>query len=136
MNVYDLLSPDILDKANKKSGNELGWKLNDVPSVLLDAKRNNLASIGGQLQYIFSDGTCELYWQNIDSGKKHNEETWEKWVERSYNICLKNFKKLVKNNNFIKEANNSFEFIKEKIDKGVDVKENEYFILYFDKKPE
>ena len=133
MNEELLLSPEILMKATK-SGKEYGWKISDVPSVLSDAKNNNLANLGGQLQYVFPDGTCELYWMDIDAGARAEGESWKDWVEMSYEICSINFQALIKNSDFFKEAEGSSSFIKEKIKAGIDVTKNEAFILYFEKR--
>lgn len=125
-----LLSKHIRDKATK-SGDEYGWRLSDIPEVLLDAKNNNLVNVGGQLQYIFSDATCELYWLCIESTSRKQDELWADWVNRAYSECIDQFNKLMEVTDFRKEANDGFDYLKGKLDESVDLSEHEAFILYF-----
>lgn len=126
-----ILSSEILQKATKR-GNEYGWKLSDIPQVLLDAKNKKLANLGGQLQFRFPNATYELYWLDIDSGVKGERESWEAWVIRSYETCLQSFEALIKKVDFVKEAENSFPQIKEKVQTGINIRDFAVFILYFE----
>ena len=50
------LPKHILEKSIK-SGNEYGWKEADVIDAINSAVENGLAIIGGQIQFVFEDGT-------------------------------------------------------------------------------
>lgn len=67
------LPNEILQKAIV-SGNEYGWKRTDFKNVLEKAVENGLGIIGGQVQFKFPDGTCELYWQNMTRLKNKAEK--------------------------------------------------------------
>jgi hypothetical protein len=53
-----------------RSGNEFGWHRDSVLRTLAAARDAGLACLGGQVQFLFDDGTCELYWLNFDSSKR------------------------------------------------------------------
>ena len=99
MNAKFLLSKDIL-KISKKRGKENGWRLKDVPKVLEDAKNNNLANIGGQLQYTMPGGICELYWISIESSERKKNESWDDRVKRSYEECMEQYNSKIKDRRF------------------------------------
>ena len=54
------LPRDLHDKA-VRTGRELAWRLDDVFSVIDAAGQVGLACLGGQPQFVFPDGTCELF---------------------------------------------------------------------------
>lgn len=126
------LPKPILDKAIK-SGNEFGWRQSDFLEVVNAARKNSIAIIGGQIQYVFSDGTCELYWLSYDSTKRKDNEDWLTYCNRSADECIYKFNKLVSTVDIEKEAL-SFEFLLNKKSQGVDLNEHLIFILYFDDK--
>ena len=125
-----MLSQSILDLAVKKDG-EKGWKLSDVPEVAKDALKNNMGIIGGQIQYRLPRGTCELYWVNADPESKKENESWEEYVLRSYEEFLLKFKENVLSRDIQKEAIESFQFLKEKVEKGMDIEPYQVFLMYF-----
>ena len=67
------LSKELFRKSTK-SGKELGWKKVDFPKVIEFAKKNQIGIVGGQVQFVFPDGICELYWRNYDPEKRRKKE--------------------------------------------------------------
>lgn len=120
----------ILEKAIK-SGNEYGWKEIDVVDVINLAVENGLAIVGGQIQFVFEDGTCELYWLNFDSNSRFKNEDWLEYSKRTAKECIEKLKK-VASRNIESEAIENFDFLKDKKSKGSDIYENMIYILYFD----
>ena len=89
--VESNLPKHILDKAIK-NGNEYGWKEVDLIDVINSAVDNDLAIIGGQVQFVFEDGTCELYWLNYDSNKRSKNENWFEYTKRTAKECIEKLK--------------------------------------------
>ena len=131
INEEDRLPKFILDKAIR-SGNELGWRQSDFEEVIEISRQLNMAIIGGQVQYLLPDGTCELYWLSYDPAERQKSETWTDYCKRTYNECFEKFRKLISQTDIEKEAINSFEFLKTKITTGVNIGDFLIFILYFD----
>ena len=128
------LPEEIKSKARISKGGEFAWRKTDFEAVISSAKENNLASIGGQAQFIFPDGTCELYWVNFDSTDQKAGESWESYVNRSANEVLFVFRKVVEETDFRKEAL-EFNFIKNKIEtEQIDPLDYLWFVGYFNSK--
>lgn len=132
-NPEQRLPKSILDKAIK-STNEFGWTQEDFLEVIEAAKKTKLAVIGGQVQYVFPDGTCELYWLSYDSAGRQINEPWSIYCERTAKECLENFYQLIAITNIEKEAVTNFPFLADKKKSGVDIGKFLAFILYFDDK--
>ncbi len=128
--VESNLPKHILDKAIK-NGNEYGWKEVDLIDVINSAVDNDLAIIGGQVQFVFEDGTCELYWLNYDSNKRSKNENWFEYTKRTAKECIEKLKRVVSRNIEL-EALENFDFLKEKKAKGIEIYDNLIFILYFE----
>jgi len=124
------LDKRILDKAIK-SGNEYGWRLHDFKDVIENAMSNDLAIIGGQIQFLFPDGTCELYWLKYDSTKRENNENWIDYCKRTKKECLEQFDNLVESTDFEKAGLESFDFLKVKKQNGFNILDYMICILYF-----
>jgi hypothetical protein len=127
------LPKSILDKAIK-STNEFGWKQEDFREVIETARKTKLAVIGGQVQYVLLDGTCELYWLSYDPADRQINETWLNYCDRTANECLEKFNKLIATTNIEEEALTSFAFLTYKKKNGVDISKFLAFIIYFDDK--
>ncbi len=117
------------DKAIE-SGNEFGWKQQDFKEVVEIASQVPMAVVGGQVQFVFSDGTCELYWLSYGPDERKDDEDWITYCKRTANQTNQNFDKLIKETDFDKEIQ-TFEFLKEKKSKGVDIESHKIFIIYF-----
>ncbi|TLV03763.1 hypothetical protein [Dyadobacter luticola] len=123
----------ILEKAIR-SNNEFGWKQIDFLQVVETARKLKIATIGGQVQYLFPDGTCELYWLNYDSEGRQTNEGWIEYCNRTAKECTDRFNRLISTINIQKEAITSFSFIAGKEEAGININDHLFFILYFDDK--
>jgi hypothetical protein len=123
--------PESLIKNAIKSGNEFGWKREDVKQALQIAKDQNLACLGGQVQFVFPKGICELYWRDYDPSERKQAETWESFVVRSCNETEIAFDKLPLESDLIADGVQNFPFLKEKKEKKIDLKNHLIFILDF-----
>ena len=123
---------NIIEKA-AKSANEYGWAKEDILDVIEAARQIPMAIIGGQVQYIWQDATCELYWFSYDSENRKDNEDWITYCNRTASECSNKFKHLI-TTDIEKQAINSFEFIKVKYEEGVRLSNHQIFILYFDDK--
>jgi len=122
------LDKSILDKAIK-SGNEYGWRIYDFKEVIANAVSKNFAIIGGQVQFLFPDGTCELYWLKYDTKSKDRFENWSQYVKRTEKECIDHFETICQTTDFEKEGL-VFDFIKEKKQTGINILDYMIFIIY------
>lgn len=127
------LPVEILEKAIQ-SANELGWTQEDFPKVIEAARQSKLAVIGGQVQYVLSDGTCELYWLSYDSDDRKINEPWLTYCDRAANECLEKFNKLITTTDIEKVALTNFPFLADKKASNINISKFLTFILYFDDK--
>ena len=130
MNTELKIPKNILNKAIK-SRQEFGWRRDDFVDVIDSALSLNLAIIGGQVQFKFPDGICELYWKSYDTKQKLNCENWTDYCLRTHSECLEKFKQFDSNEILIKEGIDNFDFLKKKAVDGVDLEPYLIFILYF-----
>jgi hypothetical protein len=124
------LSETILKKAIK-SGNEFGWRQADFLETIETARKLKLGIVGGQVQYVLPDGTCELYWLAYDPTQRQPGEDWIKYCNRTADEVINKFKDLVTKTDFEKEAL-TFDFLRDKKSKGIDIEDYKTFIVYFD----
>jgi hypothetical protein len=124
------LPETILNKA-VKSGSEFGWRQGDFIETIETAIKLKLGIVGGQVQYVFPDGTCELYWLAYDSTDRQPGEDWSKYCNRTADEVIDKFKNLVTKTDFEKEALTSLDFLREKKSKGVNLENYKTFIIYF-----
>ena len=122
------LPNEILQKAIV-SGKEYGWKRTDFKEVVDKAVEIGLGIIGGQVQFKFPDGTCELYWHKYDTIERKSGENWKDYCQRTKKECLSQFEELPSDSELIKEGIKSFNFLKEKSTSNL--KDFLIFILYF-----
>lgn len=113
-----------------ESGNEFGWKQKDFKEVIETARKVPMAIIGGQVQYVFNDGTCELYWLSFDPEERQENEEWITYCSRSAKQANEKFDRLINETDFEKEAL-TFEFLKNKKEEGIDIDNYRVFIIYF-----
>ena len=130
-NIEERRLPEtILNKAIK-SGNEFGWRQPDFIETILTARRLKLGIVGGQVQYVFPDGTCELYWLTYDPTERQPGEAWTAYCNRTADEAIDKFKDLVTKTDFEEEALTSFEFLRDKKSKGINLEDYKTFIIYF-----
>ena len=130
MRPEESLPPDILAKA-VKSGSEFGWHLKDIPSVIAAAQKIHLATIGGQVQYIFSDATYEVYWVCIDTESRKPDEHFTTYVNRTASEFLHLFKQEVLDIDVLAEGARGYEYLHKKQQSGSLLDDFCYFIMYF-----
>jgi hypothetical protein len=124
------LPKEILDKGIRRS-NEIGWKEQDFIEVVEAAREIPMAIRGGQVQYIFPDGTCELYWLKYDPKPREHTEEWAIFCNRSINECIEKFRGIITTTNFDKEEL-EWDFLRIKKESGINMSNHRVFILYFD----
>jgi hypothetical protein len=123
------LPTNILEKA-VISGNEYGWRRPDVVAVIKAAPSSGLAVLGGQIQFVVPDGTCELYWMNFDPTDRKPEESWEAYAIRSSEETLA-LVDGVMSVDLVQEGINHFGILKENQSQGLDLEQHLLFIVYF-----
>lgn len=131
----ELLPKEILN-LSLRSGNEFGWRFEDMPKVVAAAKASNLGILGGQVQYITNDGTCELYWLAADPEERLRGESWQDYVERSALDFLRLFEVNINSKDVREDALNSFDHLKQKQKQGVDIEQYKYMIVYLQSETE
>lgn len=123
--------PETILKKAIRSGNEFGWRQTDFIETIETARNLKLGIVGGQVQYVLPDGTCELYWLAYDPTERQLGEDWIKYCNRTADETIKKFQDLITKTDFDKEAS-SFDFLRDKKSKGVDIDDYKIFIVYFD----
>lgn len=76
----EMLLPGTLRSAACRSDNEWGWKPEAIPLVIDEAEKLGLLNVGGQLQFLMPEGTCECYWVEVDA--LMGEPDGLPWAER------------------------------------------------------
>jgi hypothetical protein len=128
--IEKYLPHNILQKAIV-SGNEYGWRRPDFKATVEKAVEMGLDIIGGQVQFKFPDGTCELYWHSYDTADRKSGENWPEYCQRTKDECLKKFEKLPSDTDLIKEGIENFDFLREKANSDNQLGDFLIFILYF-----
>ena len=128
--IEKYLPHNILQKAIV-SGNEYGWRRRDFKATVEKAVEMGLCIIGGQVQFKFPDGTCELYWHRYDTADRKSGENWPEYCQRTKDECLKKFEKLPSDTDLIKEGIENFDFLREKANSDNQLGDFLIFILYF-----
>ncbi len=132
-------SPQMLAKATHTgitTGAEWVWKPSELPAVFQKAKELKIASIGGNAQFIFPEGVCDLYWISIDFKDKADDETWEEYVVRSNDESFALLTSQVETTDF-RRAAAEWAFVRERtLDKGIDPLDYLYYVIYFNSEQE
>lgn len=103
----DALPPDILQRAF--AGNELAWRISDIPAVISAARDANLINVGGQLQFRPDRGTCECYRVEVDTYNSVDKSLpWKERVRRTAEVGLNDFEALPHRFDFIAEGRSGF----------------------------
>ena len=130
MKAVEKLLPASIKAKAIRNGREYGWKKEDVEKVLDAARRLKLASLGGQVQFLLPDGTCELYWLTYDPSEKLQKETWKVYATRSIKESRAKFRQLCKSTDFVGEGIRSFDFLEQKVkEKQIDLSQYLTFII-------
>jgi hypothetical protein len=126
------LPPEILRRASC-AGNEYAWRLHDIPDVIEAARRSNLISVGGQLQFRLPDGgTCECYWVEVDTDKSVDKALpWQERVARTADVALRDFQALRTGVDFIAEGRTAFaQSLDALVAEGRDPADSMWFVWY------
>lgn len=126
----DELPPQLRQTA-VRSGNEYGWRRADVFAALDAARDAGLACLGGEVQFLFPDGTCELYWLSFDPDERRAGESDPEYVARSQEETRTRLLALLASADLVGEGRRSFGFLKEKEDLGAPLEDHLVFICYF-----
>lgn len=133
--IENRLPVHLLEKSIK-SGSEFGWRQNDFLEVVEAARKLNIAIEGGQIQYVFDEGTCELHWLHYYTQELKPGENWVNYCNRTAKECGEKFNQIIREKNIEREALNNFKLVKDQLENGIIVDEHKLFILSFeDKKP-
>lgn len=113
-------------------GNEYAWKPLDFPNALAEAARVGYRCVGGQFQFRFPDGTCEMYWLDSSAPDREPGEAWSTYVERCEVAVRTGFSALMASTDFLREAE-SWSFIRDKMaDENADPLQHLVFVAYFE----
>lgn len=129
MNSEELLPQTVLSKASLR-GKEYAWRKDDVEEAILAARQQNLATLGGEVQFRIPNGTCELYWLNFDPADKSDSEIWQDYVVQSAHECITNFNDLCMTTDFVKLGKENFEVLRN-MSETEDIGIYLCFVLYF-----
>lgn len=133
--AYQLLPTDLLARATVR-GNEYAWPIGDIPVVIEAARRANLVSIGGQLQFRLSDGgTCECYWVEVDTSKSIPAGMpWPERVERTAEVGARDFKALRNEVDFLAAGRKAFaKYLDAEAALGRDPRDAMCFVWYLER---
>ncbi len=119
----------VLNKAIR-SGHEFGWKQADFVETVETARNLKMGILGGQVQYVLPDGTCELYWLCYDPSDRYEGEDWINYCNRTAAEVKNKFNDLIAKTDIENEAVTSFDFLRDKKSKGVNIEDYKIFIIY------
>ena len=128
------LPVSLLEKSIQ-SGSEYGWREQDFLEVIEAARKLQLAIEGGMVQYVFEEGTCELYWLHYFTDDLKKGENWAAYCNRTAKEASEQFKKSIAKD-IRKEAIENFELVRLKSTEPTDVDNFKLFIISFEDKKE
>jgi hypothetical protein len=99
---------EILERASR-AGNELAWRVPEIPNVILAARDANLVNIGGQLQFRLPGATCECYWVEVDTYRSVDKALpWSERVALTAEVALRNFRAITSRFDMVAEGRLAF----------------------------
>ena len=123
------LPREILAKA-VMSGGESGWRRGDVLEAVRSAPSVGLAVLGGQVQFLLPDGTCELYWLDYDPSGRHRTEPFPAYAGRSSGETTAALQRVLAMD-LVDEGVTSFKHLQRAEAQGVLLEDCLLFIVYF-----
>lgn len=120
----DKLPAELLERADLRA-NEPAWRRDDLPQLAEKAKALSFACLGGQVQFRFDDSTCELYWLSYDPAERWPNETWQAFVQRSWDEMIAKLNALPDNDAIICEARKNFTTVTD-----ADLSDGPWFVTY------
>lgn len=115
-----------------QSGSEYGWRQNDFPEVIEAARKLQIAIEGGQVQYVFEEGTCELHWLHYYTQELKPGENWMNYCNRTAKECMEKFNRIIRDRNIEKEALDNFTLVKLQSEGGIVLEDHKLFIISFE----
>lgn len=105
----EMLLPDTLRSAACRNDGEWGWQPEAIPLVIDEAEKLSLLNIGGQLQFLMPEGTCECYWVEVDAiNGEPDGLTWAERVARSATAARQQMIDTSRRYDFIEEGRKAF----------------------------
>lgn len=105
----EMFLPDTLRSAACRSGGEWGWQPETIPLVIDAAEKLGLLNVGGQLQFLMPEGTCECYWVEVNAliGEPYGL-TWAERVALSATAARQQMVDISRRYDFIEEGRKAF----------------------------
>ncbi|MGO6814677.1 hypothetical protein [Rhizobium leguminosarum] len=105
----EMLLPDTLRSAACRSGSEWGWQPETIPLVIDEAEKLGLLNVGGQLQFLMPEGTCECYWVEVNALMGEADSlTWAERVALSATAARQQMVDISLRYDFIEEGRKAF----------------------------
>ncbi len=105
----ETLLSDELRSVACRSGNEWGWQPEKIPLVIDEAEKLGLLNVGGQLQFLMPEGTCECYWVEVDALMGEPEGlTWAERVSLSATAARQKMAEIKRRYDFVEEGRKAF----------------------------
>lgn len=105
----EMLLSAVLRSAACRSGTEWGWRPDMMALVIDEAETASLLNIGGQLQFLLPEGTCECHWIEVDALADEPEGlTWAERVARAASVARQKMAELGRRYDFINEGRKAF----------------------------
>ena len=131
--IENRLPVHLLEKSIQ-SGSEYGWRQSDFLEVVEAARKLQIAIEGGQIQYIFDEGTCELHWLHYYTQEFKEGENWINFCNSTAKECGEKFNQIVREKNIERDALENFKLVKDQAENGIVLENHKFFILSFEDK--
>lgn len=130
----EMLLSDTLRSAARRSGKEWGWPPAKISLVIDEAEASGLLNIGGQLQFLMPEGTCECYWIEVDALAGAPEGlTWAERVAFAATAAREKMADVSRRYDFIEEGRKAFPGPLAAYEaEGGDIRERMCFIWYLE----
>ena len=130
MEPENLLPAGVLARA-VRTGGEYAWRSDALPTALGAARGAGLAVLGGQVQFVFPDGTYELFWQSYDATDRRPRESWRDYVARSHGEVEAALGRLPDPDGLVRDALATSEFLRARAADGLDLRAHLCYVCYF-----
>jgi hypothetical protein len=131
--IENRLPVHLLEKSIK-SGSEYGWRQSDFLEVVEAARKLEIAIEGGQVQYVFDEGTCELHWLHYYTQELKQGENWINFCNRTAKECVEKFNQIIQGKNIEREALDNFKLVKDQAEIGIAIEDHKLFIISFEER--
>jgi hypothetical protein len=130
----ETLLPKAIRSAACRSDSEWGWPPESIPLVIDAAEKVGLLNVGGQLQFLMPEGTCECYWVEVDPLRDEPKGlAWPERVARAANTARQQMADVSRRYDFIEEGRKAFADLFAAYEAaGGDLRDRMCFIWYFE----